>query len=136
MTLPSRSPKGISLVAVIFLAALFVLLGALLVKMAYNYQSSARNYYLAERAFYLAEAGLEDGKVRLARNSAWFTDLPHYPDDDASWLIDKAVGATGKLGGGQFKIVREKGRSNLYSVGQIGRATAVVRFGPEGWREL
>lgn len=136
MATPSRSPKGSALIAVILIITLLLALSALLVKMVYNDSASAHLAYEKAQAFWLAEAGLEKGKVELSHNGDWYTDLPHSPRDDAAWLIKTAVGQTTGFGAGRFKVVREKGGSDLYAVGFAGRGVAVLRSGPDGWREL
>ena len=84
-------------------------------------------YIQKEKAFYLAEAGLEDGKSIISVNQNWFTDAPHSPVDDAPWLIDVAKGSIKQFGGGSYKIVRESGKSTIYSVGYFKGGRSVVR---------
>jgi hypothetical protein len=118
-------------------------LAVIMSKMVYNNYGTAVNLQRREEAFWLAEAGLATGKVRLKQNPDWYTDLPHYPADDSRWLKDGAVGAVEGLGGGGYKIVREKEQGRLYSVGLKGEARVVLKlefapfpFRPLNWAEI
>jgi len=135
--------KGSALLLVIFMISAFVFLGAINARIVYNYYASANAALRREQAFHLAEAGLEKGKVELVHNPNWYTDLPHHPKDDAEWLAAKAVGQETPLGEGFFKIVREKGRQRLYSVGVRGRGTVILKldfstppFKTLAWKEI
>ena len=127
----------------VLLTSLFIVLGVLFTRMIYNGSTTA--YASAERlaAFYLAEAGLEKGKVELAHNPNWYTDLPYYLEDNSNWLINYAVGQTNPLGEGSFKAIREKDKNWLYAVGYKGEAVVILKlvfsnppFKAVAWKEL
>jgi hypothetical protein len=116
------------LILVIFLSGLFLTLGVILLKMVYNDRVAAGGFCDREQAFWLAEAGLEKGKVELVENSNWYTDLPHYPEDDFKWLKEGAVGQKAKMGGGGVKIIREKGVNRLYALGFRSKAVVILKI--------
>lgn len=120
--------KGTALLLVILIFALFMVLGAILLKIVYNASATSSLLFQGEQAFWLAEAGLEAGRVALVKNPGWYTDLPHYPEDDVKWLRLSAVGQKENLGNGWFKIVREKDGNCLYSVGSKGEGAAVLKI--------
>lgn len=134
---------GSALILIIVIIAFFSTLGALFARIVYNDYAGANARLLREQAFYLAEAGLEKGKVELIHNPNWYTDLPYYLDDNASWLTKFAQGLEMSLGDGSFKIVREKGKHILYSIGVKGKGLVILKiyFEPYpyktlAWREL
>lgn len=127
----------------IFMVALFMVITSLFVKVVYNTYASVKAAETREAAFWLSEAGLEKGKAALAGNINWYTDLPHAPEDDVSWLINSSVGEVGQLSHGSYKVVREESRKHLYSIGRKGKGIVVLKlsfsspplkFGP--WEEL
>lgn len=135
--------KGQALLLSVLFTSLFITLSVLFTRMIYNGFAGA--YAAAERqaAFYLAEAGLEKGKVELAHNPHWYTDLPYYLEDNSNWLVNYAVGQVNPLGEGSFKTIREKDKSWLYAVGFKGEAVAVLKlvfsnppFKAIAWSEL
>jgi hypothetical protein len=135
--------KGSALILAIMILAIFITLAALFVKIVYNCYDSATSYLAREQAFCLAEAGLEKGKVELVHNPAWYTDPPYYLKDNAPWLIKYAVGQHSNLGEGAFKVVRENGKTWLYSIGYKGKAVVVLKvrfsnppFQVQEWSEL
>ena len=138
-----KNKQGSALLLVIFILATFMVLGVLTAKIVYNYYASANAILQREQAFQLAEAGLEKGKVELVHNPNWFTDLPYYLEDNVSWLVGYAVGQETQLGQGSFKIVREKNKNRLYSIGFKGKGMVVLKlkfsnfpFQNLEWREL
>jgi hypothetical protein len=120
--------RGSALLLVIILCAALMSLAVILTKMVYNTYATEDLIGKREAAFCLAEAGLEAGKVKLARNPGWYTDLPHYPEDDGGWLKSGAVGEKSALPSGSFMIVREKDEARLYAVGIVGRARVVLKI--------
>ena len=127
----------------ILIISLSLVLGALLTRMVYNCYATTNAALTRQQAFFLAEAGLEKGKVELAHNPDWFTDLPYYLTDNLLWLANYAVGDDASLGEGSYKVVREKGRGCLYAIGYKGkgRVTLKITFtGPPfkvlSWQEL
>lgn len=139
----NRSRQGSALLLVIFIIGIFIFLGAINAKIVYNYYACANAALQREQAFHLAEAGLEKGKVELAHNPNWFTDLPYYLQDNVAWLTAYAVGQETDLGEGLFKVVREKDKSRLYSIGSKGRGIVILKlkfsnppFESLEWKEL
>ena len=140
----SNNPKpGSALLPVLLAANILLVMAVILIKIVYN--TYAINYCLNQgaQAFWLAEAGLERGKVEVVNNPAWYTDLPHVPDDDKVWLEGGAVGQLFPLGGGSFKLIREKGKEQLYAVGEQGGGRAIIKlkfvsfpFKVNSWKEL
>lgn len=120
--------KGSALILVIIILSLFAVLSAFLTKIVYNNYSGARQALVREQAFYLAEAGLEKGKVELEHNPNWYTDLPYYLADNSQWLIGYATGQKSNLGEGSYKVVREKGKNHLYSVGYKGKGIVILKL--------
>lgn len=112
---------------VVVISAVLMVLAVFLVKIVYNGYATAGMLVKREQAYWLAVAGLETGKVRLARDPGWYTDLPHYPDDDDRWLKEEAVGETQNLGGGRFKVVRERDKKSIYAVGTKEKAVVILR---------
>lgn len=138
-----KNRQGSALLLVIFILATFVVLGVINAKLVYNYYASANAVLQREQAFHLAEAGLEKGKVELVHNPNWFTDLPYYLQDNVAWLTAYAVGQETDFGEGSFKIVREKDKNRLYSIGFKGKGMVVLKlkfsnfpFQSLEWKEL
>lgn len=125
----SHNRGGSALLLVIFVLSAFSVLGAICTKIVYNYYASANAVLVREQAFCLAEAGLEKGKVELAHNPAWYTDLPSYRNDDAAWLLNHALGQETQFGEGSIKVIREKGRNYLYSIGSKGSGLVILKCG-------
>ncbi|OGB89275.1 hypothetical protein A2625_03815 [candidate division WOR-1 bacterium RIFCSPHIGHO2_01_FULL_53_15] len=123
-----RLRSGSALILVVSLCAVLMTLAVILTKMVYNTYTTAVLIEQREAAFWLAEAGLEAGKVKLARNPGWYTDLQHYPEDDVRWLKAGAVGEGGSLPSGTFVIVREKDQARLYSIGSRGRVRVILKI--------
>jgi len=71
------------------------------------------------KVFYLAEAGIEKAKCNINNGVSWNTDPPH-SENDKRWLISGSIGQTVYCGSGGFKIIKENGKTYLYSVGFIG----------------
>jgi hypothetical protein len=120
--------QGSALILVVIIFAVFTVLAAFLVKIVYNNHITVSSLLAREQAFYLAEAGLEKGKLELVHNPSWHTDLPYYLEDSAPWLIGYAVGQKGNLGEGSYKIVREKGKNRLYSIGYKAKGVVVLKL--------
>lgn len=110
------------------LASAMLFAGMIFLRSVFSERTMANLFIAKEKAFYIAEAGLEDGKSIIAANPNWFTDNPHSPNDDASWLIDTANGSIKQFGGGSYKIVRESGKNIIYSVGQFKGGISIVRI--------
>ena len=123
-----KNKNGSASILVIFIFAIFAILGASLTKMVYNSYVTVNNPLQHTQAFYLAEAGIEKGKVELVHNPNWYTDLPFSLIDSAEWLINQAVGQRINFGEGELKIVREKDKDRLYSVGYQGRGVVVLKL--------
>ncbi|MGB9613313.1 MAG: hypothetical protein ACPL4K_03950 [Candidatus Margulisiibacteriota bacterium] len=135
--------KGSTLLGAMIISSLLIILSALFLKIVYNTYLASNLLIQREAAFWLAEAGIEKGKFLLARNLNWYTDLPHYPEDDVQWLKTGAVGQRENMGGNYFKIVREMNKNLLYAVGYHGKAVAIIKvcFSPGSvsnlkWEEL
>lgn len=131
------------LLLTIMILAIFLLLGAINARIVYNCYASANAVVCREQAFHLAEAGLEKGKVELTHNPNWYTDLPYYVEDNINWLMNFAVGQETSLGEGAFKLVREKGKDRLYSIGSKGKGVVVLKlrftnppFQSREWEEI
>jgi len=120
--------KGSALILVIIILSLFAVLAAFLARIVYNNYAGGRLALVREQAFHLAEAGLEKGKVELTHNPAWYTALPYYLADNPQWLIGYAAGEKNDLGEGSYKVVREKGKNQLYAVGHKGRGIVVLKL--------
>ena len=120
--------RGAALILSIMIMSAFLAVAALTVKIVYNCYSGANAALVREQAFWLAEAGLEKGKVELANNANWYTDQPYYLSDNVQWLVNFAVGEQAAFGEGQFKIVREKGKNILYSIGSRGNGVVILKL--------
>jgi hypothetical protein len=122
------SSKGQALVIVLVVITALLAAGIIFVRVVLSERGMEELYIQKEKAFYLAEAGLEDGKSIIAANPNWFTDIPHSPSDDMSWLIDTAKGSIKQFSGGSYKIIRESGKNIIYSVGYFKGGRAAVRI--------
>ena len=122
-----KNRRGSALLLVVVLSAVLMVLGVILCKMIYNNHATVSSLVAREQAFWLAEAGLAAGKVELVRNAGWYTDLSHFPEDDVSWLREAAVGRREMLGEGSYKVVREKDKDRLYSLGFKGKAVVILK---------
>ena len=122
-----RGRDGSALLLVIVVLTVFMVLAVILAKIVYNGYASTSFLVQREQAFWLAEAGLEAGKVELSHNLSWYTDRPHYPEDDLSWLKSEAVGERGGLGGGFYKVVRERDKDRFYAIGFKGQAAVILK---------
>ena len=120
--------KGSALLLAILIIAVFLMLTALFVKILHNSHAIANSALVREQAFCLAEAGIEMWKVELSRNPNWYTDMPYYVVENVDWLMNHAVGSQTTLEDGLFKIVREKGKNTLYSIGNKGKGTVVLKL--------
>ncbi len=123
-----RSRKGSALLSVILILAVFLFLGAITARIVYNCYAAANAVLVREQAFHLAEAGLEKGKVELTHNPNWHTDLPYYTEDSVDWLMNYAVGQETTLGEGVFKLVRERDKNRLYSIGSKGKGIVMLKL--------
>jgi len=139
----TKLKNGSALLLIIVVTAVLLVLTAFLLKIAYNSYVTANALWEREEAFWLAEAGLEKGKAEINFNPAWYTDLPYFLEDNLEWLKVGAVGERDSLGRGYFKVVREKDRDRLYSIGYKGRAVVVLKinylyppFKTLSWEEL
>jgi len=135
--------RGVALLSVIIIVSLLMSLAVIMAKMVYNEHGTAVNLLRREEAFWLAEAGLAAGKVKLVQNPDWYTDLPHYPEDDSHWLKEEARGIVESLGSGEYKIIREKDQNQLFAVGHKGRSRVVLKielffspFRSTNWAEI
>jgi hypothetical protein len=135
--------RGAALLLSIVIITLFLIISALLAKMVYNCYAGTRSVFTREQAYCYAEAGLEKGKLELTHNPNWFTALPYYLEDNASWLIKQAVGEEASFSEGSYKIVREKGKDHFYAVGYKGKGVVVLKLSFSGpplrftnWQEL
>ena len=115
------------MVITLVMMSVFLAAGAILLKSVLSERNMTELYIQKEKAFYIAEAGLEDAKLTIAKNPLWFTDNPHSPSDDANWTINSAKGSIKSFGGGSYKMVKESGKSNIYSVGYYKSGKSVVR---------
>ena len=129
-------PKGSFAVAAIILFSLLSLLAVIIPKIVYNSMSVERSFMDQEAAFWLAEGGAELIKLRIGTNPNWYTDLPHLPEDDRSWLSGGALGEFVALGNGQIKIVREMGKSRFYSLGSVRGSQVIIKISEKGWGQL
>ena len=130
--------RGSALLLMVMISAVFMVLAVFLLKIVYNCHSSAAGFVVREKAFWLAEAGLEDGRMRLTKNPNWYTDLPHYPENDVRWLSGVALGEQASLGEGTYKIVREKDKSKFYVVGRSGAGMVLLSYDclAHVWKEI
>jgi hypothetical protein len=119
--------KGQALVIVLLMISALMVAGAIFVRIVFSERSMADLYVQKEKAFYLAEAGIEDGKATITANLNWFTDNPHSPADDSSWLMNTAKGSVSRFGGGSYRVIRESGKNIIYSVGYSGSGRSVLR---------
>ncbi|MFA5105048.1 MAG: hypothetical protein WC527_07740 [Candidatus Margulisiibacteriota bacterium] len=71
------------------------------------------------KTFYLAESGLEHGKNLIVSNNSWFTENAPVTDSK-NRLLTASSGEIYLFGQGGYKIIREKGKNCLYSIGFIG----------------
>ena len=129
--------KGFVLITVVVLVALFLAMSLMLSRMIYANYSFSNAQVKSLQALCLSEAGVERAKTEIVKNPAWYTDLTSGPINK-KWLIYHALGKIVDYGEGQFKIVRLKGKSDLYSVGYFSRARSIIKitFQAEPYRTL
>lgn len=132
--LRSETRPGSTLLLVIIISSVLMFSAVILLKIVYNTHTAANALGQGQQAFWLAEAGLEKGRGEIKRNLAWYTDLPHYPEDDVEWLKFGAVGQRINLGEGWFKIVCERDKNQLYSIGFKGKAVVILKKGESLWQ--
>jgi len=123
-----KKRSGAALLLVITATTSVFIMATLFLKIVYNNHVTANAVLQRTQAFYLAEAGLEKGKVQLTDNQNWYTDLPYYLVDNSNWLINQAAGQKTSLATGFFKLVRESGKSRLYSIGFKGKSRVVLKI--------
>lgn len=123
-----KNRRGSALLLAMVMSAIMLTLAVFLLKMVYNGYATVSYLVMREKSFWLAEAGLAAGKVKMVHDPGWYTDIPHYPEDDVRWVKQEAVGLRESLGEGGYKLVREKDRGRVYAVGKRGRATVVLRL--------
>ena len=123
-----RRRNGSALIICIVIASTLMTLAVILTRIVYNSYVTEALIGQREKAFWLAEAGLEAGKARLAVNPGWYTDLPH----------TAAVGESGMLPSGSFRMIRIKDQNVLSCVGSSGQAKVVLQitFGTAPVRSL
>ena len=144
-----KEQKGIALIIVIILFALLLSSGAYLLRFAFMDHKMAVSEASKVKAFYSAEGGVEWARTKLSSNPDWFTDLPHTPADDITWLLKDAAGFNFLVGDAHCKIVRENGKYRFYSIGYLGdkikgsRGVSVIRidfsnppFNQLSWRQI
>ena len=111
--------KGIVLITILLIVSAALLLGAVLARILISdYGIMSLSISKAE-AFYIAEAGIEKGKCEVVANPNFYTDLSG-SGNEILWLLNEAKGENFTLGEGRFKIVKEKDKKVLYSVGYLG----------------
>jgi len=128
--------KGSALLIIVIIIGLLAALSSLFLRIVYNNYATANAVLQRTQAFYLAEAGLEKAKVELAQNPNWYTDLPYYQKDNVAWLINQAVGQKINLGNGSFKVIQEKNKDRLYSIGFRGKGIVVLKIENTKWEEI
>ncbi|MDD4179890.1 MAG: hypothetical protein PHH14_07615 [Candidatus Margulisbacteria bacterium] len=130
--------KGSALLLMVMISAVLMVLAVFLLKMIYNCHGSVAELVAREKSFWLAEAGIEDAKFRLKKNPNWYTDLPHYPENDVRWLSGVAFGEQLALGEGTYKIVREKDKFKFYAVGRSGAGMVILSYDVAAnvWKEI
>ncbi len=122
--------KGIALIIIILIGAVLLFVSTAAVRFIFSDYFIAVNQFNRARTFYLAEAGIEEGKMLKASNPSWFTDLPHSPPDDVNWLINSAIGRIEFLSEGSFKIVKEQGKKEIYSIGYFRNSKQILKVSP------
>ena len=136
-----KNRRGSVLLLSVIISGLLLILGVFMLKIVYNYHASVKAIVEREQAFWLAEGALEAAKSKLAHNPSWFTDLIHYPDSDKEWLKNGAIGERLVLGGGELKMIRERGRQAVYGLGQKGNSVVILKISASGgqvnkWEEI
>ncbi len=129
-------PRGSFGIAASVLFLLISLLAVIVPKIVYNSISVVRSCADRESAFWLAEGGVSLLKLRIAKVPGWYTDLPHLPEDDRSWLCGSSLGETMALPGGQVKVIKEQGADRSYAIGKAKGAVVIIKIDGGGWREL
>ena len=108
-----------------------------------NQERSINNYYERSQAFYSAQAGLEQAKSLISHNQNWYTDLKYVGSNKNTWLKNLAIGEKTNLQRSNYKIIREKDKNELYSIGSTKKATVLLKldfvifpFRSINWEEL
>lgn len=87
-----KNRRGSALLLAMVMSAIMLTLAVFLLKMVYNGYATVSYLVMREKSFWLAEAGLAAGKVKMVHDPGWYTDIPHYPEDDVRWVKQEAVG--------------------------------------------
>jgi len=132
----TNHPAGFILLPAVVISAALLLSAVILLKIVYNNFAGASAFIEREKAFWCSAAGIQQVRFELQANPGWFTDLGHYPDDDLHWLTRGAVGQIFPLGSGRFKIVKEQGKEQFYSLGFYGRSLVIIKKSGNSWAEL
>jgi hypothetical protein len=113
-------PNGFLLLQTLLVISILLLLGASLAGLAASNLKLNQANLNQIKAFYLAESGIAFAEAKLISQEAWFTDAVHYPSDDLIWLEKSAQGTLEACGEGYFKVIKEEGKSRIYSIGVVG----------------
>lgn len=121
-----KNRRGSVLLLTVLIGGLMLALGVFLAKIVYNNYATAGFLADREQAYWLARGGLAAARVALVHDPSWYTDLPHYPEDDPDWLKRTSRGATALLGEGNYKLVRVIGSGRYFAVGLKGKAVVIL----------
>jgi hypothetical protein len=112
--------RGAYCLASVLLAISFALLcGLAISREAVQNTVLLRLRRLETRVFYLSESGLEHGKSHVAGDNLWFTETAPVTDNK-NRLLTVSAGAIYLFGHGGYKVIREKNKNRIYSIGFIG----------------
>ena len=115
----SRPRKGSALLTVLAIMSVLLIMILSVSKAALSDARLSRIKLDQAKVFYLSESGIEHGKSKIAADPGWFTDDMSV-GKDKTLLLSVCAGNKYILGDGGYKIVRAKGKNELYSIGFLG----------------
>ncbi|MCX5749616.1 MAG: hypothetical protein NTZ10_05180 [Candidatus Saganbacteria bacterium] len=122
-----NNKKGYILPVSIFMIFLLLSVGVSAAGLLVTANNIKSDFLRGTKVFYLSEAGIETAKSRIASSEGWATDEPH-AENDKKWLLASSKGEISLFGEGGFKIVKEKNKNVIYSVGFIGSDILKSRY--------
>ena len=116
-----KNNNGNILIFALLASSVLILIGSSLARLCFINAKITEERFNEGRVFYFAEAGLEMAKSKINKNNEYFTDN-FVSLIDKKYLLFGAKGEIFLFEDGGFKIVIQKGKNIIYSVGFLGEA--------------
>lgn len=111
--------KGNILIFSLFTTSILFFIGIALIKLCIISSQISDGKLKALKTFCLAEAGIEEAKLKIKKDNLWFTDNIKI-SSNKGFLISSTKGEIFFLKDGGYKIIKDKNRNIIYSVGFLG----------------